>query len=148
TMVDVLRGNAGSFGMVSGVGMHMTKHAFDVYSTEPPSSSSGPGGPDRSPATAPVPRPIRDTHTGKATVAAYTVVHNRAGEPEWGLAICDLPDGSRSYARVDEAGVLRGAEEQEWVGTPVYLAAGSDGVNRLDADRGFQSLERSADAGT
>ncbi len=35
TMVDVLRQDPGSLGMVSGVGMHMNKHAFGVYSTEP-----------------------------------------------------------------------------------------------------------------
>jgi acetyl-CoA C-acetyltransferase len=35
TMADVLRRDPGSYGMVSGVGMHMTKHVYGVYSSEP-----------------------------------------------------------------------------------------------------------------
>ena len=35
TMADVLRADPGSLGLVSGVGMHMTKHVFGCYSTEP-----------------------------------------------------------------------------------------------------------------
>ena len=35
SMVEVLRGDAGSYGMVSGVGMHMTKHTYALYSTTP-----------------------------------------------------------------------------------------------------------------
>ena len=31
TMADVLRADAGSYGLVSGVGMHMTKHVYGVY---------------------------------------------------------------------------------------------------------------------
>ena len=35
TMVDTLRGDAGAYGVVSGVGMSMTKHVYGVYSTTP-----------------------------------------------------------------------------------------------------------------
>ena len=35
TMADVVRADPGSFGLVSGVGMHMTKHVFGVYSSTP-----------------------------------------------------------------------------------------------------------------
>ena len=34
-MVDVLRADPGAVGLVSGVGMHMTKHVFGLYSTTP-----------------------------------------------------------------------------------------------------------------
>ena len=34
-MADVLRADPGAHGVVSGVGMHMTKHVFGVYSTTP-----------------------------------------------------------------------------------------------------------------
>ncbi len=34
-MVERLRADDGAFGLVSGVGMHMTKHAFGVYSSRP-----------------------------------------------------------------------------------------------------------------
>ena len=35
SMADVLRGDPGAVGMVTGVGMHMTKHVAGVYSTTP-----------------------------------------------------------------------------------------------------------------
>ena len=91
TMAGVLRDDPGSRGLVSGVGMHMTKHVFGVYSTEPR--------PVRPPAPMPEPEavPIVDTYAGRATVATYTVVHARGGVPEWGLAICDVPGGGRCY---------------------------------------------------
>jgi len=131
TMVDVLRQDPGSFGLVSGVGMHMTKHAFDVYSTEPPAPAGIPRTEPHRPEAVPGARTIRDTYTGPAHVATYTVVHDRAGEPEWGLAVCDLLGGERAYARVEDLEVLRAAEESEWVGTQVEMKAGPDAVNRI-----------------
>lgn len=132
TMVDVLRADPGSYGMVSGVGMHMTKHAFGVYSTVPPPVASAVAVAAR-PADGPVgeARPITALHDGPATVAAYTVAHDRTGEPDWGLAVCDLPDGSRAYGRIEDPGLLESAEATEWVGTGVELTSGSDEVNRV-----------------
>jgi acetyl-CoA C-acetyltransferase len=129
TLVRVLRDDPGSFGLTSGVGMHMTKHSFGVWSTAP--------GPVRPPVAAAVQadldtRPvcaIRDTAVGPATVATYSVVHDRGGAAEWGLAVCDLPEGDRCYARIDDADLLRTAESTEWCGTGVTLAAAADGVN-------------------
>ena len=34
-MAETLRGDPGSYGVISGVGMHMQKHAYGVWSTEP-----------------------------------------------------------------------------------------------------------------
>ena len=122
TMTDVLREDQGAIGLVSGVGMHMTKHVFGVYSTTP-----GEVSPPTPPRTA-VARPIRDTYAGPATVAAYTVAHGRGGDAEWGLAVCDLPGGSgeRAYARISDAGLMAEAEATELVG-----ANGEGNVNLL-----------------
>ena len=130
-MAEALRSDPGSYGLVSGVGMHMTKHAFGVYSTVPPpvvaagSLDAGMGG------RVGAARAITAVHDGPATVAAYTVVHARTGEPEWGLAVCDLADGTRTYARIEDLGQLSAAESTEWVGTGVELEAGTDSVNRV-----------------
>jgi acetyl-CoA C-acetyltransferase len=128
TMVDVLRGDPGSFGLVTGVGMHMTKHVAGVYSSSPgPLSGAVPHIPPERAV------PITDVHTGPATVAAYTVAHASDGTPEWGLAVCDLPDGTRAYARVDDPALLEAMEREEWVGRRVELEAGGDNVNHLRA---------------
>ncbi len=119
-MVDVLRRDPGSLGMVSGVGMHMTKHVYGIYSTEP-----GPvAPPQQSDVQAKLDArghvAIVDAHEGDATVAAYSVAHGRDGSPEWGVAVCDVP-GGRCYARLEDADLLRGAEREELVGTTVTL---------------------------
>jgi acetyl-CoA C-acetyltransferase len=121
TMADVLRADPGSFGLVSGVGMHMTKHVFGLYSTEP--------GPVAPPAQAEVQTKLDATgavalverHEGDATVAAYSVVHGRDGEPEWAALVCDVP-GGRAYARLIDEHALFEAEARELVGTTVRLS--------------------------
>lgn len=142
-MVDVLRADPGSCGLVSGVGMHMTKHAFGVWSSRPPAAEgvarlrtgaieagAGPGagagtGPDAGIV------PITDTYTGPATVAAYSVVHGRDGQPAWGLAVCDLPGGTRAYARMEGDALLAEAIKTEWVGAAIEIQTGEDKVNRV-----------------
>ena len=134
TMVDALRADPGSLGLVSGVGMHMTKHAFGVYSTTPPDGAVRPPDPAvqaRVDAAAP-PVPITDHHAGPATVASYTVAHGRDGAPDWGLVLADLADGSRAYGRVADADLLVDLEAREWVGEPIELVPDGD-VNLVKA---------------
>src|SRR5262249_14544581 len=128
-MTDVLRRDPGSLGLVSGVGMHMTKHAFGAYSTTPgpvpiAGSTDVQARLDGRPA-----RAIRDVATGEATIAAYTVPHARDGSAAWGLAVCDLDDGARCYARMQDADLLMAAEATEMVGERVELVPGEKNVN-------------------
>ncbi|MFN8036680.1 MAG: acetyl-CoA synthetase [Acidimicrobiia bacterium] len=121
-MAEVLRADPGSLGMVSGVGMHMTKHVFGVYSTSP-----GPVlPPDQRSVQAALDagghRSIVDSYAGDATVVAYSVVHGRDGSPEWGLLVLDLSDGSRTYAKALDPSLLDDAERTELVGRRVCLA--------------------------
>ena len=125
TMADRLRADPGSYGLVSGVGMHLTKHVFGVYSTTP--GAVAPPGPQPAPATV----AITDTYTGSATVASYSVIHSRDGGPEWGLAVCDVPDGSRCYARIEGGDLLTELESTEWVGTPVEVVGGDGNRNLI-----------------
>ncbi len=120
-MVETLRADPGSFGAVSGVGMHMQKHAYGVLSTAP-------GEPRRirSGGAVPVPMvppvPIEASPEGRATVATYSVLHGRDGEPERALLICDLPGGARCYALLDGgAAALASAETDELIGRTVTL---------------------------
>jgi acetyl-CoA C-acetyltransferase len=132
-MTEVLRDDHGSLGMVTGVGMHMTKHVFGVYSTEPgrlepPDQAAVQASLDASPLTA-----IVDRHEGPATVASYTVAHGRDGVPEWGLVIGDLVDGGRAYGKVEDAALLADLEAREWVGESVHLVPGDGDVNLVKA---------------
>jgi len=130
SMTDVLREDAGAYGLVSGVGMHMTKHAFGVYSTTPPPSLplAGPKPPEPPP---PAPRPIVSTWEGPARVATYSVIHDRGGDATSGLAVCDVSHGGRTYARIEDRSRLEAMEQEEWTGRPVDLVTAGGGVNRI-----------------
>jgi acetyl-CoA C-acetyltransferase len=123
-MVETLRADPGSFGLASGVGMHMQKHAYGVWSTTP--------GRPVPPAPVPevsTPSRIVASPEGLATVATYSVLHGRDGEPESALLVCDLPDGGRCYAKLEGgAATLRDAESTELVGRSVTLTP-EGGIN-------------------
>jgi acetyl-CoA C-acetyltransferase len=123
-MVETLRSDPGSFGAVSGVGMHMQKHAYGVWSTVP-----GPYVEASTYAATTDPVPIAGSPEGTATVATYSVLHGRDGEPDRALLVCDVADGGRCYGLL-EGGVpaLLEAEANELVGRRVTLTP-ADGVN-------------------
>ena len=126
-MVETLRGEPGSFGVTSGVGMHMQKHAYGVWSTDHGTGAPAPV-PEPSPAAAD-PVAIVESPEGDATVAAYSVLHGRDGGPERALLICNLPARARCYALLDgDAAVLASAEADELIGRTVTLAP-TDGIN-------------------
>lgn len=125
-MADRLTQHAGDLGLVSAVGMHLSKHAAVVLSTAP--------GPAPTPAATrtadQAKRTIVDSYEGTATVAAYTVHHGPDGTPTDAVAVCDLPGGQRAYARSTDPDTLSRMEREEWVGRPVELT--TDGaVNTL-----------------
>jgi acetyl-CoA C-acetyltransferase len=132
TMTGVLRADPGSIGVLNGIGMYLTKHVFGVYSTAPPAGGPPPL-PDEAEVQASIDHraEIAGTWDGDATVAGYSVAHARSGEAEWGIAVCDLPDGRRAYARLGGADLLDAFEREEWVGARVTLVSGAAGVNDL-----------------
>jgi len=132
-MADRLVDDAGSHGLVTGVGMHMTKHVAGVLSVAP--GARVPSPPDPGPA---VRRPIVDVHHGEATIAAYTVHHGRDGSATDAVLVCDLPGSAaaeRCYAKALDPDLLLALEAEEWVGRTVVLVDGGDGVNRVEGER-------------
>jgi acetyl-CoA C-acetyltransferase len=128
-MVEALRAEPG-VGMVSGVGMHMTKHVFGVYSNEP-------GPLDLVPEIA-LQQEINELPTrtitrgdGPATITTWTMTYERDGSPQELLAVCELPDGQRTYAATNDARTMAAATAEEFVGTPVSLSTGENGKTLL-----------------
>ena len=111
------RATPARYGLVSGVGMHMTKHVYGVYSTEP-----GPVAPPEQARVQREPRrrgaaSDRDAHDGDATVAAYSVVHGRDGEPEWAVSSsATCPTAGVPTARCSTLTCWRSIERDELVG--------------------------------
>ncbi len=117
-MVEKCRSNPQATGLVSGVGMHMTNHVVGIYSATPPGKQTA-----ENFSTVTVDqtsnRIIDEEASGPAVIVAYSVTHSQ-GERS-GLAICDLPNKHRCYARVSASELLDSMEIEEWVGREVVL---------------------------
>ena len=131
--VHRLRGMSGSYGLVSGVGMHMTKHVWAVYGTDPgvlrpPDYDAVQRKIDSDPAVEvmqEVSTPVR------AEIAAATVSFDRSGAPMSALIIADVDDGTRAYARTSDPEVMGVICSAEPVGEPVTIGPGAGGTNSV-----------------
>jgi acetyl-CoA C-acetyltransferase len=119
-MTDVLRSDPGAYGVVSGVGMHMTKHVYGVYSTTPGNVEPPDERAMQQSLDAQLEVDVVAEHEGDATVLAYSVVHGRDGNPESAVLVCDTGP-ARAYARLLDPDRLRAAEVAELVGAQVHL---------------------------
>ena len=115
TMAGRLREDAGAVGLCSANGGYVTKHAFGIYSTEPPPS----GGFAHEDCQAEIDRfPTRELaadHAGPVTIEAYTVMHDPDG-PRQALFACRLDDGRRQWANSTDADLMRAVMETEYIG--------------------------------
>lgn len=121
TMTGLLREDAGSVGLCSANGGYLTKHAFGIYSTDPP--AAGFAHQDCQEEIDQVtPVELDASYTGPAQVEGYTVMHGAEG-PEMALAAVRAPTGARQWATSDDAGVMDALMSVERVGTDAHVAA-------------------------
>jgi len=115
-MVETLRADPGSLGLVTGVGMHMEHHAASLWSTHPGGTvhAAGTGAPGGT--------PVVSAADGPAVVATFSTVHDRQG-PRWTALVCDLPGGGRAYARMEEPADA----DEDLCGSTVHLSPGRRG---------------------
>lgn len=134
-MVERLRSADSGFGLVNGVGMHMTKHVWAVYGDRPgnglpvpPDYASVQARIDRTPTRAVVAHvagPIG------ATVGCWSVTYDRAGTPSSATVVADLDDGARAYGRSVDPDALAALADGEWVGRRIHLRPARAGVNEV-----------------
>jgi acetyl-CoA C-acetyltransferase len=130
TIADVLRADPGSYGLLSGVGMHMTKHIYGIYSTTPGEVTPPDGARVQGELDAAGEPTVVDTYAGEATVAAYSIAHGNDGAPDWGVVVVDLPTAdTRAYAKVLDPDLLADAEHNELVGRAVTVT--TDGTRNV-----------------
>ena len=134
-MVQRLR-ESGGYGVVSGVGLHMTKHSWGVYGSEP--------GPVAPPDYGAVQRRIDydqsyavlgqlDRHVD-ATIAACSATYDRSANPVSALVIADLGDRSRAYARTVDRETIRLLDSMEPVGLRIRLEPVTSGGHTFHVD--------------
>jgi acetyl-CoA C-acetyltransferase len=132
-MVDALRRDPGSVGMVSALGWYVTKHSIGLYSTAPPEAGFARVDPARTQAEVDA-LPRRETagaYEGPGTVEATAVVVERDGTPTVAIVSALTPDGRRALANTRDPDAMQEMTEKAWEGRSVKLRP--DGtVNTLD----------------
>ncbi len=119
TMVDVLRSDSGSFGLVTANGGLLTKHALGLYSTEPPLGVFV--AEDVQPSVDQVPpSAVAADHVGDVTVEAYTVMHDAEG-PEVALCAVRNADSARTWGQVTDQLAMQSMMTDEAIGRNGYL---------------------------
>lgn len=122
TMAGVLRADPGGFGLCTANGGYLTKHAFGVYSTEPPRKGRFQWRDVQDRVDALPARDVASEYEGDVDIEAYTVMHDRDGNPERGLAAVRLPDGRRGWGTTGNADAMTALLTTEMVGQPAKLA--------------------------
>ena len=121
-------------GLLYGQGGVISKHHGLVVSTRPPQTPLQPAS-QATQARAeahgdPIP-PLREqVVSGAATLATHTVLYDRQGRPERGIAVLRLADGARTLARVegdDDLSVLTDLSRSP-VGGSGHLSDGGEGL--------------------
>lgn len=97
SMVDVLRVDAGSNGLVTANGGNIDKHAFGVYSSRPPAAGFRYESPQQKVDQVPGIEAVVD-HCGEAVIEGWAVMHDRESNPEKAHAACFTPEGARTWA--------------------------------------------------
>jgi acetyl-CoA C-acetyltransferase len=118
TMAGRLREAPGSIGLVTANGGFLTKHAFGIYSTEPPAQpfrhadlqAEVDALPSRTLCTEP---------EGAAEVETWTVMHDREGAPDQGILVGLLADGQRALVTTADADQLQVMVTEDLAGRKV-----------------------------
>lgn len=104
-MTDVLRSDPGSLGLVTANGGNIDKHAFGIYSTNPPASgfrfTSAQEQADEAPE-----RPSVVNHEGGAVIESWSVMYDRNSEATKAHIAALTPEGERTWALNDDPDVM------------------------------------------
>jgi acetyl-CoA C-acetyltransferase len=117
SMVDALRADPGSRGLVTGLGWYQTKHSVGIYGTAPGRSPMSPvlpegsaveevpgfawASPQQAVGALPQCSPDADAR-GEVTVETYSVSFAREGTPDRAVVACRTPEGRRAWATVTD----------------------------------------------
>jgi len=128
TMAGLLRADPGSRGLVTANGGYLTKHAFGVYSTEPP--AAGFRHADLQDQVDELPRRVLDeAPDGEVKIETWTAMHNRSGEPETGIVVGLLAGGQRALGTTTDPDVLNALVTEDLAGRRARISP--DGSTEL-----------------
>ncbi|MES2898243.1 MAG: acetyl-CoA acetyltransferase [Pseudomonadota bacterium] len=131
-MVEVMRANRGSYGLIGANGGFLTKYSAGVYSTEPCQwrASTAAALQDTLDAVSGV--AVHEAFAGAAIIESYSVYHER-GVAAYCVIVARDRDGTRCIARSDDVHAAARMMEHDALGWTVRVES-SGGVNRFRID--------------
>jgi acetyl-CoA C-acetyltransferase len=120
-MVEMVRSQPGTTGLVTCISGMITKHGMMLWSTRP--SARGFEFADVSHDTSIRTRvlDVASEHDGTVRVDGYTVVHRRDGTPERAVVIATTPDRRRCVAASEDSDLATAMTTEEWVGREIRV---------------------------
>jgi acetyl-CoA C-acetyltransferase len=126
SMVSVLRDDAGSIGLVTANGGIVQKHAFGLYSSEPPRSGQFRSArPQFAIDSAEQQREVVGDYSGPAAMESWTVMHERDGSPSRAHCTVLLGDGRRAWGVSNDPATMQLLETEDVVGRAVEIGPDS-----------------------
>lgn len=129
TMAEVLRADPGARGLVTANGGYLTKHAFGIYSTEPPPRGRFAHRDCQAEVDDVGTVELVADHEGAVRIEGATVMHDRDGKPERAFVATRTPDRHRAWAVSTDDDVMALITDDEPVGVAAHRTA--DGHLRL-----------------
>jgi acetyl-CoA C-acetyltransferase len=121
-MVDALRADPGSQGLVSALGWFSTKHSWGTYATTPP--KDGFRCADVQSSVDAQPRCVSEPRDGEVTVESFTVTHERDGEPDRLIIAARSSDNVRSWCHSTDNALMADAEASDLLGRQGQIRSG------------------------
>ncbi len=121
-LVQVLRADPGSTGLLTSISGMITKQGASVWSTEPPAQPFANIDVTDAVAAELQPKPYRTGDNEQAEVVSYTVIWGREG-PERAVAIGEFSDGARTLLVSAAPAVMSAAVAGEFCGRGVIASA-------------------------
>ena len=119
-MTAKLREDAGSRGLVTGLGWYVTKHSVGVLSSDPPAQPFALFDLQEEIDALPS-REIAVEVAGRGPLEAYTASYGRENDVQAGTVSCLLEDGRRAFARSSDPETLAGLVEGDPAGRAIEL---------------------------
>ena len=122
-MTQLLRDDEGSCGLVTCVSGMNTKQACALYSSQPNTAGWQYADVTDEVRAATEECELVSGYEGPASIAGYTVLY-QGDAPSRAVAVCDLPDGTRTVAYSEDSAVVEGMLVGEFVGRSVAITEG------------------------
>lgn len=132
-MVEQLRRDPGSLGLITALGWYITKHSIGLYSTEPPKNGYVPGDSEEAQREVDLShkRDVAGVLETEAVVESSEVLCDRDGSPTLAVVTCLTPDGSRALANSNDPEIAKSFTAEDWAGRKVRLRPDGS-TNRLE----------------